>query len=158
MTDAKPRQRTILIEEGEFAGWHTPNRDTFDARSGPFYHRLDPDGSMRLAFRAEERHLNGLGVVHGGCLLTFADHAIFMFAHKELEGAPSVTVTLNSEFVGASHFGDLIEATGEVVRAGKSIVFTRGLVTSKGEPLLVFSATIKRIRPKTPVNLSSGVD
>ncbi|GGC66761.1 PaaI family thioesterase [Chelatococcus reniformis] len=158
MADDKERRRARVVEEGEFAGWRTPDRDTFDSRSGPYYHRREADGSMRCAFRADRRHLNGLDMVHGGALLTFADHAIFMIASREIEGMPSVTVTLNSEFVGACSEGDLIEASGEVVRAGASMIFVRGLLKTGTQPVLSFSATIKRIRPKTPPNPGAGVD
>ena len=34
---------------------------------------------------------------------------------------------------------------GEIVRAGRSIVFLRGILTSAGRPLLTFSGTVKRI-------------
>ena len=56
---------------------------------------------------------------------------------------------MNCEFVDGSQEGELIEARGEVVRAGGSMVFVRGLVTTGGRTLLNFSAIIKKIRRKT---------
>jgi len=44
--------------------------------------------------------------------------------------------------------GELIEARGEVVRAGGSMVFIRGLVTAEGRPILTFSAIVKKVRRK----------
>ena len=83
--------------------------------------------------------------MHGGCMLTFADFALFALAHERLEGSHAVTVSLNGEFIGPAHEGDLVEATGEVVKAGKSMVFIRGLVSTGGAPMLSFSGVIKRV-------------
>lgn len=153
--DPVARKGPQLVEAGEWAGWRTWTRETFDVRSGPFYHRKEADGTMRCAFRVERKHLNGLDIVHGGCLVTFADHALFVFAHDQLRGGPSVTVSLNSEFVGAAREGDLIEAKGEVIKAGGSMIFVRGLLVSGDQPLLNFSGTIKKIKPKDPAASNS---
>ena len=59
--------------EGEFAGWTTWKRDSFESVSGPFWHKVEADGSVRCAFRVEKKHLNGMKNVHGGCFMTFAD-------------------------------------------------------------------------------------
>ena len=148
--------RSVLIETGEWAGWRRPDRDTFDTRSGPFYHRRDPDGSVRCAFLVEKRHLNGIDVAHGGCLVTFADHAIFMFALDHLRGGPSVTVSLNSEFIGAAYEGDVVEATGDVLKAGGSVLFVGARV------ILNYSGVIKKLKPKAaipaPRDPDQGVD
>jgi acyl-coenzyme A thioesterase PaaI-like protein len=93
--------------------------------------------------------MNGSGNMHGGCLLTFVDYAIFMIARDALIDSGSVTASMNAEFIDGSQEGELIEARGEVVRAGGSMVFLRGLVTTGGRPLLNFSAIIKKIRRKS---------
>ncbi len=87
--------------------------------------------------------------MHGGCFVTFADYALFVIAEKELEGSGSVTASLNAEFIDAAREGELIEARGQVVRAGASMVFVRGLVTTAGRPLLNFSAIVKKIRRRS---------
>ncbi|MEI9985419.1 MAG: PaaI family thioesterase [Aliidongia sp.] len=134
------------VAEGEFAGWSYWPGDHFEVHSGPYFFRRMPDGQMRCAFRAERKHLNGGGSVHGGCLLTFADHCLFVFAQDALAESRGVTVSLNSEFVGPAFEGDLVEATGEVVRAGASLLFVRGMLTANGQPALTFSGVIKKIK------------
>ena len=59
-----------------------------------------------------------------------------------------VTVSLNGEFVGPAAVGDLVEATGEVVKAGGSLLFVRGLISTGGRPMLNFSGVVKKIRPR----------
>jgi uncharacterized protein (TIGR00369 family) len=137
-----------VVTEGEWAGWGRYETDPFEALTGPFYARRDAAGQMVCAFRAEKKHMNGGGFMHGGCMATFADYALFMIAETELEGVGSVTASLTCDFVDAASEGELIEARGEVVRAGGSMVFIRGLVTAEGRPILTFSAIVKKVRRK----------
>jgi uncharacterized protein (TIGR00369 family) len=137
------------VTEGEWAGWNWyPGGDPFEDHAGPFYWRRDGDGTLRCAFRAEKKHLNGGGFLHGGCVMTFADYALFVIAREDLQGVGSVTATLNGEFVGTAYEGDLVECTGEVVKAGRSMVFVRGLITCKGEPVMSFSGVLKKRPPR----------
>jgi uncharacterized protein (TIGR00369 family) len=137
------------VAAGEWAGWGRYDTDPFETLTGPFYSRRDPaSGAMICAFRAEAKHMNASGFMHGGCLATFADFALFMIADEALEGSGSVTASLNCEFVDSAQAGALIEATGEVVRAGGSMVFVRGIASAGGRPLLNFSAIVKKVRRK----------
>ncbi len=146
MTDAFfPASRgASRIDAGEFAGWSTWLNDPYECHNGPFAHRAD-DGRIRCAFRAEQRHLNGHGSIHGGCLTTFADYCLFAIAARELGDGPAVTLTLNTEFVGAGRQNDLVEGFGEIVKAGRSILFVRGIIQVGVSPLALFSGTIKRL-------------
>ena len=136
------------VKEGEWAGWGRYDSDPYENLTGPFYARRGDDGQMVCAFRAEKKHMNGGGHMHGGCMATFADYALFMIADEALKDVGSVTASLNCEFVDGAQEGELIEARGEVVRAGGSMVFVRGLITASGRPITNFSAIIKKIRRK----------
>jgi uncharacterized protein (TIGR00369 family) len=136
------------MESGEFAGWYHWPGDRFEVHSGPYFFRRDEENRVQCAFRVTEQHLNGGGSVHGGCLATFADYSLFALAQNDLADMRGVTVSLNSEFIGAAAEGDLVEATGEVVRAGGSLIFVRGLITANGKPALNFSGVIKKLMPR----------
>lgn len=155
MTDAPPtlatRPDVLIATEGEFAGWKTWTRDTFESNNGPFWHKVGDDGRVRTAFRVGQKHLNGLRAVHGGCFMTFADYSLFAIASRELQG-PAVTVSFASEFLDAAYEGDLIECTGEVTRAGGSLLFIRGIMHCGTRPLFTFSGTIKRVKRRPPSN------
>jgi uncharacterized protein (TIGR00369 family) len=138
-----------ISTEGEFAGWRTWSRDAFEANNGPFWHRMEDDGSIRCAFRVEKKHLNGMRNVHGGCFMAFADYCLFAFAAPVLQG-PGVTVSFACEFLDAAREGELVEGTGEVTREGRSLIFLRGELKSAGRPLFTFSGTIKRVNWKLP--------
>ena len=138
--------REIIPGVGEWAGWElVRGQDPFEDLAGPFYMRADPDGTWRTGLRVEPKHMNGSGGLHGGCLMTMADFALFAIAREQLREHESVTVSLNGEFVGPGRVGDLIEAVGQVVRAGRSMIFIRGLITRDGDPLLSFSGVVKKL-------------
>ncbi len=149
LTKAPPPRRPDLhvAVEGEFKGWQTWIRDSFENHIGPFWHRLEADGSVRCAFRVEKKHLNGSGNVHGGCFMAFADYCLFAIGRNALNSR-GVTVNFACEFLDAGQEGDLIECTGEVTRAGGSLIFLRGQMASGERRLFTFSGTIKRVKRK----------
>ena len=138
------------ITDGPWAGWYSwSGRDNFEALVGPFYSRL-LDGEPVCGCRLEAKHMNGQGGLHGGAMMTFADFALFMLSSRPRGGGPAVTVNLSGDFLGSARAGELIEARGEVTKAGGSLVFVRGLVTAEAErrPVLSFTGVIKKIRPR----------
>lgn len=134
-----------VMETGEFAGWCYWQGDPYETRSGPFYYRREDDGSYVSAFRAEPRHMNGGGFMHGGCMMTFADFALFAIATDALAGDHAVTLNLSGDFLGPIASGALVEARGEVTRGGGKTIFVRGLVTGDGAPALSFTGIIRRL-------------
>ena len=56
----RPRPDLHIATEGEFAGWRTWRRDSFESNNGPFWHKIEDDGTVRCAFRVENKHLNGM--------------------------------------------------------------------------------------------------
>ena len=134
-----------VMPDGEFAGWRYWNGDPFETRSGPFYYRREDDGTYTSAFRAEARHMNGGGFMHGGCLMTFADSALFTIASRELAGGHGVTLSMTSDFLDAARVGQLMEARGRVVRAGGKTIFVEGLITADGQPVLRFNGIIRKV-------------
>lgn len=142
--------RFRTVAEGEFAGWKTWDSDAFEQRAGPFYERVDENGEVVCAFRAEERHMNGAGFMHGGCLMTFADSALFSIAHPAMKGSHGVTLHLTGDFLDPARIGQLIEARGEVVRGGGKTIFVQGIVTADGQPVLRFDGIIRKVsgRPR----------
>jgi acyl-coenzyme A thioesterase 13 len=136
----------LTVTEGEFAGWETygvPNT-TFDSTVNPFYFRTEEDGSVRCAFKAEERHMNFGGRMHGGCLMTFADVCLFQIAERAMEGTIGVTVQLDSTFIDGAYVGEIVEATGEVMKSGRSLIFVRGKLTTGDRLLMSFSGIIRK--------------
>ena len=136
----------VTLTEGPFAGWTTwsGGSDPYETHIGPFYFRQE-DGQARCVFEPQRRHLNGGGAIHGGCLMSFAVFSLFAIAHNALRDTHAVTMTFNSEFIGAGALDGWVEARGEIIRDTRSVVFVRGIVTQAERPLLSFSGTLKKI-------------
>ncbi|MGV7219511.1 PaaI family thioesterase [Bradyrhizobium sp. UFLA05-112] len=139
------RVNTRVSTEGEFTGWRIYHDDGFETHAGPFWYRQEPDGSTRCAFRVEKKHVRDTGALHGGCLMTFADYCLFVIAKPVLQGI-GVTVNMACDFVDTAREGDLIVGTGEITRAGGSLIFVRGQVRAAERTLFTFSGTIKRLK------------
>ncbi len=86
--------------------------------------------------------------MHDGCLMTCADIALFQTAYREMEGSSGVTLSRDSTFIYRAYVGELVEATGEVIRAGKSLIFMRGQIHAGERVLMTFSGVIRRLQPR----------
>lgn len=136
------------VTEGQWAGWyHWEPVDHFEEHAGPFYCKPEGD-SLVCGFIPEAKNRNGGGNIHGGALMTFADYALFMIAGGMETSVHGVTMNMNCDFVGAAEPGALLTARGEVVRAGGSVVFVRGIIDDDGRNVLSFSASIKRFKKR----------
>ena len=121
--------------------------ERFEDMIGPILFRYSETERVG-AFRAEAKHANGWGFVHGGMLTAFADAALtgidnFHRDDPRTEGV--VTVSLNCEFVASVKVGDWVECRGEVVRRGASLVFMQGRLTVDGKVVMTCSTVLKRI-------------
>ena len=118
--------------------------DPFEDHVGPFWFRK-ADGIAHCRMEPGERHLNSGGMVHGGLLMSFADYALATAAGAT-EGKFALTAALTCQFLNAGRPGAPIEAIGEEIRAGRTLSFTRGLVSQEGRALLSCSGTFRPIQ------------
>ena len=123
--------------------------EPFEDHAGPFYMKINPDTGRHLsAFIPEKRHMNGGSFLHGGMLMAFADYALFVIAHNELEDMNAVTVSCQTEFLKGAAPTTPVFADGEVTRNTRSLVFVRGRVFHENETLATFSGILKKIKPE----------
>ena len=83
--------------------------------------------------------------------LSMGGYIAFVIARQAIKGVPTVTATFNAELVGTARAGDLVECTGDVVKAGRSMVFVRGIISNAsagGEPMMSFSSVLKKTAPR----------
>lgn len=133
-----------LLTDGPWVGWEpSSGRDPFEEMVGPFYSRRDSERGWITGCMAALKNTNDSGVVHGGCLMTVADHALFTIARDFIGGGSSVTVSLQGEFLSPARMGTRLIGSGEVMKAGKSLLFVRGVVTADEEKVLSFSGVVK---------------
>ena len=124
--------------------------DPFEMHAGPFLGTAaGGSAAPRFALRAEARHCNSAGAVHGGLMMTMADLMLCAVATHDLPSERAVTVAFNAEFVAAGRQGERIEAAGEVIRRTRSLVFVKGRVFAGDRTLMVCDAVVKR-SPRPP--------
>ena len=111
---------------------------------GPLLARQEED---RCAYGLviEPKHLNVHGVVHGGLIASLTDHGLGMIVWESVGREPCVTVELNLKYISAGQLGDLLTVRGEVIRATRSLVFVRGLITAGDRTVAMADGVWKRV-------------
>ena len=111
---------------------------------GPFYYKKT-DSGLQMGFIARQKNCNGLGTVHGGVLMCFADYAATMLA---LSGVREncATISFTSDFMSGAKLGDWIEANGVVVKRTGSLTFLRGQLQVRDELVMSFQAVMRRLK------------
>ncbi len=114
----------------------------FEELVGPFYFRKEDDGVV-FAVRALQKHANPNGVIHGGMLMTLADHTMGAMVWHSIGRRPCATISMEGQFLAGGKVGDWIEARAEFTRQGRSLVFVRGRLTVGERTLLTASGIWK---------------
>ena len=70
-----------------------------------------------------ENHLNAAGITHGGYLAALIDAGAGTAAHRCVQNAPCVTISLDLKYIGASKIGDEIIGHVKILKKTKTLVF-----------------------------------
>ena len=90
---------------------------------GPVY-ACGEGKDLALGLRAESKHCNTRGTVHGGILATLADIALgYTLAFSSNPPAGLVTANLSLDFAGAAQAGDWLEARVDIQKRGSRLSF-----------------------------------
>lgn len=100
----------------------------------PWARRID--GRWQYGLLTAADHANPNGVVHGGVLMAFADHALSMIAWEAAERAICTTIQLNTHFLDAIRPGEFLMLDGNVTKKTRGLVFVHALlsVTTEQDP------------------------
>ena len=110
-------------------------RSQFPNLLGQFHEKRMPEGRV-IGIRAEERHCNAGGVVHGGFLLALADFALSWGSYDPGDTPPRMTLGINAEFAGVARNGDWLEARIDIQKSGSSLVFANCFIWVGAERVL----------------------
>ncbi|MDD2568268.1 MAG: PaaI family thioesterase [Clostridia bacterium] len=78
-------------------------------------------GYAKTVMIINEKHLNGMGVTHGGVVFSLADYAFAAAANAERK--PSVAATVSISFLKTTQKGDKLTATCTVDKQGSRVGF-----------------------------------
>ena len=70
-----------------------------------------------------ENHVNAAGITHGGYLAALIDAGAGTAAHRSIQNAPCVTISLDLKYIGASKIGDEIIGNVKILKKTKTLVF-----------------------------------
>ena len=114
---------------------------------GPLYFRGE-GADLAIGLRAEAKHCNSRGTVHGGMLATLADVALgYTMAFSSDPPARLVTANLSLDFAGAAKAGDWLEAHVDIQKQGSRLSFANCYITVEGERIVRASAVFLVARP-----------
>jgi acyl-coenzyme A thioesterase 13 len=107
---------------------------------GPLYSRGE-GAALQIGLRAERKHCNQRGTVHGGILATLADIALgYAMAFATKPPTNLVTANLSLDFAGAAREGDWLETAVDIQRQGSRLAFGNCYVSRDGERIVRASA------------------
>ena len=123
-----------------------PARGGFTERNGPWFEKTDADGTVLRGLRVLPRHLNALGIVHGGLLTAFLDAALGAAAWRA-SGRRCVTLSLNVEFLSHGRPGDWIEAEAFCTGFDSQVAHARGRLYGRRHSILTGQGVFALLRP-----------
>lgn len=96
----------------------------------------DADGNWRYGVQLDKSHANAQGMVHGGVLMSFMDHAMSLVIWEAVDRAFCATVHLDSHFLAAIKPPAFVELQPEILRKGKKLVYARGTLRVDSEAVM----------------------
>jgi acyl-coenzyme A thioesterase 13 len=115
---------------------------------GPFYCRGE-GADLVIGLRAESKHCNARGGVHGGILATFADIALgYAVAFSSTPPGELVTVNLNLDFAGNAKIGDWLESRVDIQKQGSRLSFANCYIVADGQRIVRASAVFMVAGPR----------
>lgn len=147
----------IHIDDPENPGWKTwtiSDERRFNAVAlGKVIVR--PTGENRATVRMFPTiaHSNLMNKVHGGVTLAFLDVGLFAASAVcgHFHAAGSVTISLDTQFIGAGDIGIPLDAEVEIARATRRLIFLRGLVVQGEAVIASFTGIIRRASGETSI-------
>jgi len=107
---------------------------------GPIYY-LGEGKDLVLGLRAETKHCNARGTVHGGILATLADVALgYTMAFSSDPPAALITANLTLDFAGTARIGDWLETRVDIQRQGSRLSFANSYISVGGRRIVRASA------------------
>ena len=134
----------------EAAGWTRREFKGIPASMAALWTRRDEDG-WRYGLQLEPSHANAQGIVHGGVLMSFIDHAMSLIIWELSGRGQCFTVHLDCHFLSALEPPAFVELEPVITKEGKTTIFARGLVRA-GDVPIVEASGVWNIRRRSAGN------
>ncbi len=124
-------------------GWQIAKIKGFASLIGPLLRPVERDARSRFGLQTNEMHGNPIGLIHGGVMTTLLDQVIAIAAWNAADRLPTVTVQMDTRFLGSARAGDFLEARAEVRHQTRSLIFVDGEVLRGDTPVATATAVMK---------------
>ena len=94
------------------------------------------EGKAKTRLKIDEKHLNGIGTVHGGVIFTLADFTFAVAANSY--GQVTVAINVSISYMKAVKNGFLFAEAREISRNPKISTYTVDITDDQGELIAVF--------------------
>ena len=122
------------------------NRSDFGNLIGPIY-SIEENNEEIFGFRAEDKHINIGGYVHGGMLSSFADIVMGQFANRNYNNL-TVTINMSVDFLNLAKKGDWVNGISKLMKEDKKFVFLEVEIYVKTKIILFGTGVFKVIKLK----------
>jgi uncharacterized protein (TIGR00369 family) len=130
----------------KFEKWY--ETEPFEDFVGPFFYKKNKNNYIS-AFECKDHHLNAMGTLHGGMIMSFIDYTMFVVCLEAIKEQSFVTVSCSTEFLNPSTNDDIIYGDGEITQETKSMIFVKGKIfNNQNKKISTFSGILKKIRSK----------
>lgn len=89
---------------------------------GLFFKKISKN-KYEFKSKISKNHLNAAGITHGGYIASLIDAGAGTSAHRSVNNAPCVTISLDLKFIGASRLGDEIIGKTKILKKTNTLIF-----------------------------------
>jgi len=104
------------------------------------------EGKAKAKMEIGEKHLNGLGLVHGGAIFTLADLAFAVASNSH--GTAALAINVSIAYLKATTKGTLFAEAEEVSRNPKLATYAVRITNKDDELIALFQGTVYRKKDK----------
>ncbi|KMK68538.1 PaaI family thioesterase [Puniceibacterium sp. IMCC21224] len=127
--------------------WRELKIDGFVALIGPLLRSTRFESDNTYGLQTQDKHKNQIGIVHGGVLSSLLDQVIAITAWNAVDRQPTVTVQMDTRFLGAAMAGDFLEIRATIRHATRSLVFVDADITCGTKMIASATAVMKISKP-----------
>ncbi|HDM78639.1 MAG TPA: hotdog fold thioesterase [Deltaproteobacteria bacterium] len=104
------------------------------------------EGKAKAKMEIGEKHLNGVGLVHGGAIFTLADLAFAVASNSH--GTAALAINVSIAYLKATTKGTLFAEAEEVSRNPKLATYAVRVTNEDDELIALFQGTVYRKKDK----------
>ncbi|MGR3462189.1 MAG: PaaI family thioesterase [Roseovarius sp.] len=133
----------MTTQDNALGCWKAVKTGEFMDLMGPLLRSTRTEDKNTYGLQTTDIHKNHIGLVHGGVLTSLMDQVLAIVAWNAADRQPTVTVQMDTRFLGAAKAGDFLETRAAVRHASRSLIFVDAEISSSTGPIASASAIMK---------------